>query len=371
MSAGEPIPLARPALGDAEIAAAERALRSGRLVLGPEVERFEAGLAARTGRRHAIAVGSGTAALELALWVLGVGAGDEVLVPSFGFPAAANAVRARGASAVPVDVEAATWNLDPASVRAALGQKSRAIVSIDQFGLVAEAEPIAELAASNGLELIDDAACALGATSAGGVPGGGYGVLGTLSFHPRKLVTTGEGGAVLCDDAALAAELRKLRNHGQSAPGRFERLGTNARLSEVAAAVGSAQLERLDTALAERRLLAEGYRRRLAPLAAAGRISWQESPAGAMHAYQTFATRLAPDLDRGAVRAALAAAGIESGPATYAFHRLPSYAGIARPVPLAESDALHERSLALPLYLGMRSAELDRVCDALTGAVAR
>ncbi len=370
MGADEPIPLARPALGDAEVAAAERALRSGRLVLGPEVERFEQTLAARTGRRHAVAVGSGTAALELALWVLGVGGGDEVLVPAFGFPAAANAVRARGATAVPVDVDPASWNLDPESLRAALGQRSRAIVSIDQFGLVAEAEPITELAAQNGLQLIDDAACALGATSARGVPGGGYGLVGTLSFHPRKLVTTGEGGAVLCDDDSLAAELRKVRNHGQAAPGRFERVGTNARLSELAAAVGSAQLERLDAVLAERRLLAEGYRRRLAPLAEAGRISWQESPAGAMHAYQTFATRLAPDLDRNAVRAALAAAAIESGPATYAFHRLPSYAGIGRPVPLAHSDALHERSLALPLYIGMRSAELDRVCETLTGAIA-
>jgi perosamine synthetase len=301
--------------------------------------------------------------------VLEVGAGDEVLVPSFGFPAAANAIRSRGASAVPVDVDRATWNLDPESVRAALGQRSRAIVSIDQFGLVAEHQAIAELAARNGLELIDDAACALGGTSAAGVPGGGYGVIATLSFHPRKLVTTGEGGALLTDDEALAAELRKLRNHGQLAPGRFERLGTNARLSEVAAAIGHAQLERLDAQLAERRLLAEGYRRRLAPLAAAGRISWQDPPAGAMHAYQTFATRLAPDLDRDAVRAVLAAAGVESGPATYAFHRLSSHAGIARPVPLEQSDALHDRGLALPLYLGMRSAELDRVCEALAGAV--
>lgn len=367
--AGEAIPLARPALGDAEIAAAERAMRSGRLVLGPEVEAFEAALAARCGRRHAIAVASGTAALELALWVLGVGAGDEVLVPSFGFPAAANAVRARGATAVPVDVAADSWNLDPESVRGALGQRSRAIVSIDQFGLVTEHDPISELAARNGLELIDDAACALGGVSAAGVPGGGYGIIATLSFHPRKLVTTGEGGAVLTDDGGLAGELFALRNHGQTSPGRFERLGTNARMSEVAAAIGRAQLERLDAALAERRLLAEGYRRRLAPLGAAGRISWQHPPPRAMHAYQTFATRLAPDLDREAVRAALAAAGIESGPATYAFHRLASHAGIARPVALAESDALHDRGLALPLYLGMRSAELDRVCEALAQAV--
>jgi perosamine synthetase len=366
---GGRIPLARPALGDAEIAAAERVMRSGRLVLGPEVERFEEALAARCRRRHAVAVSSGTAALELALWVLGIGAGDEVVVPAFGFPAAANAVRARGATAVPVDVDEAGWNLDPESVRGALGQRSRAIVSIDQFGLVAEPDPLAELAARNGLDLIDDAACALGGTSAGGVPGGGYGVIATLSFHPRKLVTTGEGGAVLTDDGGLAGELRRLRNHGQSAPGRFERLGTNARLSELAAAIGRVQLERLDAALAERRLLADGYRRRLAPLAEAGRISLQDPPAGAMHAYQTFATRLAPDLDRDAVRAALDAAGIESGPATYAFHRLASHAGIARPVSLARADALHDRALALPLYPGMRSAELDRVSEALAGAV--
>jgi dTDP-4-amino-4,6-dideoxygalactose transaminase len=368
----DPIPLARPSLGDPELAAAERVLRSGRLVMGPEVARFEQLLAPRCRRAHAVAVGSGTAALELAIAALGLGPGDQVLVPAFGFPAAANVLAARGAHPVPVDVDAATWNLDVDAARAALTPRCRALLSIDQLGLVAEAAPLAALALEADLPLIDDAACALGGADSAGVAGGGYGEVATLSFHPRKLITTGEGGAILCDDPELAAVLRQLRNHGQSAPGAFVRFGTNARLPELAGAVGAAQLARLDAMLAERRLLADGYRQRLAPLRAAGRLSWQEPPAGAMHSYQTFAVLLSAPADRDAVRARLAAAGIESGPATYAFHRLPSFRDrleIAR-VRAPVADALHDRALALPLYVGMRSGELDRVAAALSEALA-
>ena len=364
------IPLARPAIGEGELAAAERALRSGRLVLGPENARFEEALAARTGRRHAIAVASGTAALELSLWALGVGPGDVVLVTAFGFPAAANAVVRAGAEPVPVDVDPVTWNLDPRAARAALGPEVRAILSIDQLGLPAEAAPLRALAAEAQVPLIGDAACAVGGADSAGVPGGGYGALATLSFHARKLVVCGEGGAVVTDDDDLAAALRSLRNHGQVGPGRFERVGTNARLSEVAAAVGRAQLERLDALLAERRLLVDGYRRRLAPLATAGRLSWQEPPPGAMHSYQTFAIRLAADLDRDPVRRALDLRGIEAGPATYAFHRIDPHAARAGGRALPQADALHDRGLALPLYSGMRAAELDRVSAALAEAVS-
>lgn len=359
------IPLARPPVGEAEIVAAERALRSGRLTMGPEIERFEALLAARTGRRHAIAVSSGTAALELALWALGID-GGEVALTAFGFPAAANAIRLRGARPVPIEVDPASWNLDPAALRRATGPAIRAIVSIDQLGLPAEAAPL--LAAAGAVPVIDDAACALGGADSRGAPGGGYGVLATLSFHPRKIVTTGEGGAVLTDDEALAAVVRELRNHGQAGPGRFVRVGSNARMTEVGAAIGCAQLERLDAMLAERRMLADGYRRRLAKLVAGERISLQEGPPGAMHAYQTFAVRLAAGLDRGAIAGRLIERGIECGPATYAFHRLPSHADAARG-PLPAADALHDRALALPLYLGMRSAELDRVADALAEVI--
>jgi len=374
-----PIPLARPSIGDAEIAAAERALRSGRLVLGPENQRFEAALAERTGRAHAVAVASGTAALELGLWSLGIGAGDEVLVTAFGFAAAANAVARCGAVPVPVDVDSLTWNLDLESIRAALTARTRAIVSIDQLGLVAESAPLMRLAAEHGIPVIDDASCGLGGTDSAGVPGGGYGRLGTLSFHPRKLVTTGEGGAVVCDDPELAECLRQLRNHGQAGPGVFRRIGTNARLGEAAAAVGCVQLARLDDMLSERRALAAAYCERLASLRDAGTISWQVSTAGAKHAYQTFAIVLPDGCVREQVIRRLAARGIEVGAATYAFHRLDSFvgggkpeaeqpAGTRRPAPI--SDELHERGLALPLFVGMRPAELDRVCDALSEVVA-
>ncbi len=360
------IPLARPSLGDAEVAAAERALRSGRLVLGPESRRFEELLAARCRRSHAVVTASGTAALELALWALGVAPGDEVLVTAFGFPAAANAVRRAGAVAIPIDVSADSWNMDPASVRAALSRsvRPRAMVSIDQLGLPAEAEPLLALEAECAVPLVSDAACSLGGADSTGTPGGGYGRIAVLSFHPRKMITTGEGGALLCDDDGLAAVLRELRNHGQDGPGSFHRVGTNARMSEVAAAIGSAQLGRLDEMVAERRLLAEGYRRRLAPLARAGRLSWQEPIVGAVHSYQSFAILLAPDVDRERVRRLLAAAAIESGAATYAFHRLSAQQQPAAE-PVAQADALHDRALSLPLYIGMRSAELDTVSEVL------
>jgi perosamine synthetase len=360
------IPLARPALGDPELAAAERVLRSGRLVLGPETERFEEALAARTGRAHAIAVGSGTTALELSLWALGIGTGDRVLVPSFGFPAAANAAGRLGAEVVPVDVDPETWAMDPEAARAVAGG-ARALVAIDPFGLVADPAPLEALCVEHGLALIDDAACALGAIGPGGAVGGGYGVAATLSFHPRKLITTGEGGAVLCDDDALAARLRRLRNQGQSGRGVFPEPGTNARLAEIAAAIGTAQLARLDAMIAERRLLVEGYRRRLASLAAGGSISWQHEPAGSMHTYQTFAVVLADHLERDAVIRDLEAAGVEGGPATYAVHRLEAWAGLpaVRAGRFPVSDRLHDRGLALPLYVGMRTAELEQVCEAL------
>jgi perosamine synthetase len=361
------IPLARPSITDAERAAADRALCSGQLVLGPENERFEALLAARAKRTHAICVSSGTSALELALWALGLGPGDEVLLTAFGFVAAANAVRRLGAVPVPVDVEAATWNLDPTTISAAITPRTRGIISIDQLGLCAEAAALEAIALEHGVWLLDDAACGLGSNDCAGVPGGGYGRVATLSFHPRKVVTTGEGGALLTDDDVLAASLRALRNHGPLRRGELTRVGTNARLGEMAAAVGSAQMDRLDAMLSERRLLARGYDQRLAPLLADGRISAQRPGDGAMHSYQSYATLLSAGCDRARIQAALHARGIESGAATYAFHRIATFPGTAPT--LAVADALHERSLSLPMYLGMRSAELDRVCEALEAAV--
>ncbi|MEM9493435.1 MAG: DegT/DnrJ/EryC1/StrS family aminotransferase, partial [Myxococcota bacterium] len=361
------IPLARPALGDDESRAADRVLRSGRLVLGPENVRFEEQLATLTGRAHAVCVTSGTTALELVLWALDLGPKrgrptPELLVPAAGFPAAANAALRMGAVPIPVDIDPHAWTMDTAAAAAAIGPATVALVSVDTFGLVAEAEPLRQLVADAGIALIDDAACSLGGRDSAGVPGGGYGVAGSLSFHPRKVITTGEGGAVVCDDSELAETLRQLRNQGQSfGPDgrRFARVGSNARLGEMAAAIGCVQLGRLDALLRERALLVAGYRERLGEQRAAGALTWQDGGETARSAHQTFAVQLAPDRDRDAVQRRLAEAGIESGPAVFALHWLDSFGQLPgmsdRRLPVAE--ALHRRGLALPLFPGMRSAE--------------
>jgi perosamine synthetase len=373
------IPLARPSILEAEIHAVERVMRSGRLVMGPENERFETMLAALCGREHAICVTSGATALELALWALrdsdpGVGAWSgprEVLVPAAGFPAAVNAILRLGLRPVAVDIAPDSWTMDPGAAERAITGATWALISTDIFGHVAEVEPLRALCAGSGIHLIDDAACSLGALDSRGHGGGSYGVMATLSFHPRQVITTGEGGAVLCDDADLADTLRQMRDQGQSRPGRFVRAGTSARLFEAAAALGMVQLERLDAMLRERALLVQGYHQRLDPLRQSDALSWQAWLPEARPAHQTFAVMLGQNasqkVDRSRVRQHLAARGIEAAVAAYSLHRLDAHGGqpgiAEQHCPVA--DALHERGLALPLFVGMRSAELDRVADAL------
>ena len=362
------IPLARPAIGPAELEAQARALASGRLVVGPENAAFEAGLARETGRAHAICVSSGTAALHLALWALDLPPGAEVVVAAFMFPAAANVARALGLGVVPVDLEPATWNVSVRTLSAVVGPRTRAVVAVDQLGLATELEEVAAWCEARKLPLIEDAACALGARTARGGKAGAFGAMATLSFHPRKIVTTGEGGAIVCDDDALAARLRRLRNHGQESPGKFTEVGINARLPEPAAAVGAAQLARLEEFLGERNALAARYVAGLPK-----HVRPQEVPAGARHAWQTFAVLLPEGAARAKIVDGLRARGIESGPATYAVHRIgtfpaPELARAGANLPVA--DALHDRSLALPLYAGLATADVDRVLAALREVLA-
>lgn len=361
------LPLARPSIGEAELAAQARALASGRLVLGPENAAFEEALARATGRRHAICVSSGTAALHLALWALDLPPDGEILVPAFTFPAPANAARSLGHEVVPVDVDDATWNLSPEAAARRLGPQAAAIVAVDQFGLLADHEALLSLALARGIPLVEDAACALGAADAAGRPGGSFGRIACLSFHARKILTTGEGGAVLTDDDRLAARVRALRNHGQEAPGRFTGVGLNYRLSEPAAAVGRVQLERLPELVEERRRLVLRYRERFADHPVGATLRFQEPPPGQRHAWQTFAVFLPEGVDRARVIAALRARDIEAGPATYALHRLASFEG--RPgcdaAALPVADRLHDRALALPLWNGMPEDAVDRVVAAL------
>ena len=379
-----PIPLARPAVGEDEIRAAEQVMRSGWLVTGPRCAEFEQRLASITGRAHAVCVSSGTTALELALWALAERDAErdattsprEIVVPAAGFPAGVNAALRIGARVVAADVDPATWTMTAEAVEAVISEHTWAIISVDTFGIMADSRPPEALAKERGLYLVDDAACALGALDQYGTGGGNYGQLATFSFHPRKLITTGEGGAVVCDDDQLADCLRQLRNQGQAERGRFIRPGTNARLGEMAAAIGICQLERLHGFLSERRLLVRGYHERLAGLAAAGLLSWQTWPESARPAHQTFALLLADALpsgrDRDGVRAFMKERGIETGVASFALDRLQlcramPWFGKAR-FPVAER--LHDHGLALPLYAGMRSADLDRIADALAEAVS-
>jgi len=338
------IRLARPAISDAEIAAVTATLRSGDLVQGTRVRAFEDAVAGSTGMPHAVAVSSGTAALYLALRALEIGPGDDVLVPDFTFPATANAAEATGARVVVGDVRADTWNLD-------LGRAPRARVAmpVDCFGLPSELP--------EGL-VVEDAACALGATRPGGLAR-----IACLSFHPRKVVTTGEGGMVLCRDAEVAARIRTLRDHGREA-GEFTHWGMNLRMTDVQASLGLAQMARLDDLLAARASLAAAYRERLSGVPP---LRLQHVPAGLGHCWQTLALRLEPDLDRDRLILQLRDRGIEAGIATYALHRLPYHRerhGL-RAGDFPSADALAERGLALPLHPGLGIEDIHRVCDAL------
>ncbi len=352
------IRLAKPWIGEDERRAVAAVLESGQLVQGELVERFELAVAALVGRRHAIAVSSGTAALQLALKVLQVAPGDEVLCPALSWPSPAHVVRMAGAKVQFVDVDADEWNSHEEAFRGARGANTKAAIVIDQFGNPARAAEIRD--ALGALPIIEDAACALGSRFAGG-PCGSLGKVSCLSFHPRKILTTGEGGMCLTDDDDLADKMRMLRNHGQLG-GEFVVAAGNFRMTEIAAALGLAQLQRLDEILARRRELAALYRDSLGEL-----VGLQSTPPGAESNYQTFGVVLPQGRDRDAVREKLRERGIEAGLLSFAIHRLGSFTGSDASMPIAEH--LAARGLAIPLYPQMRNGEAEEVAAALSGVL--
>ncbi len=231
------IRLAIPEIGETEVDAVAGVLRTGFLVQGEHVRIFEERMADFVGARHAVAVSSGTAALHLALLALGVGPGDEVVVPGFTHPATANVVELVGARAILVDVDLRTFNIDPAAVAEAIGPRTKAIMPVHLFGQPAEMGSLLRLAADRGLSVIEDAACALGSAYRG-QRCGTFGTVAAFSFHPRKVITTGEGGILTTNDDGMAAHLRRLRNHGQEIDrgrGRFLEAGLNYRLTDFQA----------------------------------------------------------------------------------------------------------------------------------------
>ena len=370
MDAEPRIWLTRPQTDESEIDEIREVLASGTLTQGPKVAELERMVAELVGTTHAFATTSATTALHLSLVAAGIGPGDEVLVPDFTFPATANVVVQQGATPVLVDIDLDTFGMNAMDLERRVTPRARAVMPVHAFGLPADMEPILAVAERHGLAVIEDAACALGATY-GRRQAGSFGLAGCFSFHPRKSITTGEGGMITTSDAALAERIRLLRSHGGVRDGgrfRFEAAGFNYRLSDILAAVGVAQMRKLDAFLAARRRVAGWYDRALHGLAG---VRTPIAPDGSTHTYQSYVVLLDEAVDRDGVIATLRADGIESTLGTYALHDQPFFARTQglRPGDRPGSHRAFTGSLALPLYGGMAESEAGEVAAALRAAL--
>ncbi|HWC12696.1 MAG TPA: DegT/DnrJ/EryC1/StrS family aminotransferase [Acidimicrobiales bacterium] len=371
MSVRARIPLARPLTGEEELAEIREVLESGHLSQGPKTGEFEGMVAQVAGTTFALATSSCTTALHLSLVALGVGPGDEVLVPDFTFPATANVVIQCGARPVLVDIDLATYNVDPDELTKHLTSRTRAVIPVHLFGLAAEMDAVTAFAREHGLRVIEDAACALGA-SYRGRPCGSFGEVGCFSFHARKVVTTGEGGMVVTSRPELVERLQVLRSHGgvrRDERFLFGEAGFNYRLSDIHAAVGVAQMRRLGDIVARRRALAARYRSALDGMAG---ITPPSEPEGSSHVYQAFVALLDPGIDRDAVVAGMRAHAVETTIGTYALHDQPffrrdyGYTGAELP----RSHRAFLGTLALPLYPAMDEGDVDAVVRSLEQVLA-
>ncbi len=372
MSEYEQIPLARPELGAREEELALEVLRSGRLSLGPMGERFERDFAAWLGVGDAVAVANGTTALHLGVRALGWGPGDEVLTSPFSFVASANCLLYEGVRPVFCDVDPVTLNLDPAAVEAALGERSAGILPVHIFGYPAAMPELEAIAARRGLGVLEDACEALGAVDSEGRRVGSRGNLATFAFYANKQMTTGEGGMAIPLSPEVAARLRSERNQGRAADmGWLDHggLGFNYRLPDLAAALGVAQLEKLDQMLERRAAVAARYEQGLAaieglstPVAGRGeeRRSWF-----------VYTVGLPEGADRDATIARLGERGVSSKaylPCIHLFPHLREQGWREGQFPIAE--AASARSLALPFFTAMGESDVERVCEALAEALS-
>lgn len=371
------IPVMKPWLGEEEAAAAHEAVLSGWVAQGPRVARFETAFAERVQAGHGVAVSSCTTALHLALHLHGLGPGDEVVLPSFSFIATANAARYVGATPVFADVDRETGNLTPETVEAVLTPRTRAVLLVHQGGVPADVEAFRELCGQRGLALVEDAACAAGSIYRGRPVGAGGG-LAAWSFHPRKLLTTGEGGMLTLADPEQAVRARRLREHGMSVSAAdrhassrpvlesYLETGFNFRMTDIQAAVGLVQLGRLDELVRRRRELAARYHERLAGLPTLRPV---RDPAWGETNYQSFWVELLPGfpLQRNDLLAFLAGRGISARAGIMAAHRQPAYAGHPHAA-LPVSELLTDRTLILPLFHTLTETDQDRVVDALVAA---
>lgn len=369
------IPITKPALTEEEARAPYESIRSGWVTQGPKVAEFEKALAAYVGAKHGIATTSCTTGLHLALASIGVGPGDEVIVPSLTFIASANAVLYTGADVVFCEVDARTLNVDPSDVEKRITKKTKAIMPIDQIGLACDIDAINEIAKRHGVDVVEDAAPAIGESYKGRKVGSNAHQT-VFSFHPRKVITTGEGGMITTDDDALADRARKLRAHAMSVSDldrhradrpimeEYPELGFNYRMTDIQASIGLVQLSRLDELLRIRRAKADRYNVELADIPG---IAVPFVPPYAEHTYQSYCVRLTKDcrLDREELMANLLRRGVASRRGVMASHLEKTYTSRYGAVSLPVTEQATRTTLIIPLYATMTDEEQTYVIDAL------
>ena len=375
-SAKHSIPIARPYVGQEEEQAVIESLRSGWLSQGPRVAEFEKQFAQYVGANHAIAVSSCTTALHLAFIGAGIGPGDEVLCPSLSFIATANSIRYVGAEPVFVDIDPVTFNLDPSKMEAAITPRTKAILAVHQIGLPAAMREINEIASRHELMVIEDAACAIGSVYKGKRIGAPHAWMACFSFHPRKVLTTGEGGMITTNDAKIAERLRPLRQHAMTVSDvarhnaksvvleHYDEVGYNFRMTDMQAAIGSIQLGRVEGFIERRRSFAARYTDELAKL---GWLIPPVEPEGLRHNFQSYMVRLKKDapVSRDALMQGLLDRGISTRRGIMATHREIPYRSGRWDRELPETNAATDECIILPLFHQLSEEEQEFVIDSI------
>lgn len=358
------IPVYVPSLSGNEAKYVMDAVETGWISsLGPYVDRFEAAISAVTGASHAIAVSNGSVAIHLALHCLDIGPGDEVIVPTFTYIASVNAIALSGATPVFVDVAPDDWLADPACVEKAISPRTKAIMPVDLYSALSS-DRIHSLARAHGIAVVQDCAEVFGSTI-GGRHAGLDADVATFSFFGNKTVTTGEGGAVITNDDALAARMRKVKGQGQSLTRRYwhDEIGFNYRMTNICAAIGVAQIERLDDILRRKREIASLYRSVLGQSS----FTFQQVPEQVRTSEWLVTGLVPPDVDRDAVMRILAAQGIDTRPVFYCAHQMPMYSN-GQSLPVAEG--ISSRGISLPSFPALTDDEVVRIAETLSAAMS-